>query len=211
MFFSEGGADIREVQAYRDPEAEQYLDWFHITTRITVLGPYAKGLDTGPEKRESVGKILDSTKHSLWHGNVVRAGEQMEELHGYLENEKIEGDHGRKRRKALEVFDTYLTANRNLIPNWGERWRNEEATATGFVESAVNQMVRKRFDKRHSRCNGRKGARTCYSKRGPGCSITGLRRPFRSGVQDSTAPRLEPRRRPPERPNFMLFIPRIKN
>jgi len=52
----------------------------------------------------------------------------------YLENEKIEGDHGRKRRKALEEFDTYLTANRNLIPNWGERWRNEEAMATGFVD-----------------------------------------------------------------------------
>jgi hypothetical protein len=56
----------------------------------------------------------------------------MEELHCYLENEKIEGDHGRKRRKALEEFDTYLTANRNLIPNWVNGGGTKEAMATGF-------------------------------------------------------------------------------
>jgi len=52
MFFSDGGTDIREVQSYLNPEGEQYLDWFHITMRITVLGQYAEGLDTTPEKRE---------------------------------------------------------------------------------------------------------------------------------------------------------------
>jgi hypothetical protein len=35
-----------------------------------------------------------------------------------------------------------------LIPNYGERWRNKEAIATGFVESAVNQIVSKRLAKR---------------------------------------------------------------
>jgi hypothetical protein len=34
------------------------------------------------------------------------------------------------------------------IPNYGERWRNEESIATGFVESAVNQIVSKRFAKK---------------------------------------------------------------
>jgi hypothetical protein len=36
--FSDGGTDIREVQSYLNPEGEQYLDWFHVTMRITVLG-----------------------------------------------------------------------------------------------------------------------------------------------------------------------------
>jgi hypothetical protein len=37
MFFSDGGTDIREVlQHYLNPEAEHYLDWFHITMRLTV-------------------------------------------------------------------------------------------------------------------------------------------------------------------------------
>jgi hypothetical protein len=92
--------------------------------------------------------MMESTKHDLWHGNVVRAREQMGDPHGYLESEKIEGDKEWKLRKALDEFDTYLTTNRNLIPNYGEGWRNEEAIATGFVESAVNQIVRKRFAKR---------------------------------------------------------------
>jgi len=39
-------------------------------------------------------------------------------------------------------------ANQPLIPNYGERWRNEETIATGFVESAVNQIVSKRFVKK---------------------------------------------------------------
>ena len=158
MFFSDGGTDIREVQAYLNPEAEQYLDWFHITMRITVLGQYAKGLDTTPANRERALKILESTKHYLWHGNVVRARDQVEDLLGYLDNEKIEGDNGRKLRKALDEFDTYITTNRDLIPNYGERWRNEEAIATGFVESAVNQIVSKRFAKRQQMQWTKRGA-----------------------------------------------------
>ena len=33
-FFSDGAADIRDVQLYLNREAEHYLDWFHITMRI---------------------------------------------------------------------------------------------------------------------------------------------------------------------------------
>ena len=113
-----------------------------------MLGQYAKGLDTTPENRDRAFKILESTKHYRWHGNVVRAQDQVEELLCYLENEEIEGDNERKLRKALDELDTYITANRSLIPNYGERWRNQEAIATGFVESAVNQIVSKRFAKR---------------------------------------------------------------
>ena len=35
--------------------------------------------------------------------------------------------------KAVEEFRTYITNNRHLIPNYGERYRNGEAIATGFV------------------------------------------------------------------------------
>jgi hypothetical protein len=53
-----------------------------------------------------------------------------------------------KLRKALDEFDTYVAVNEALIPNYGERWRNEESIAMGFVESAVNQIVSKRFAKK---------------------------------------------------------------
>ena len=50
MFFSDGGTDVREVQLYLNPEAEHYLDWFHLTMRLTVMGQYAKGLDATQER-----------------------------------------------------------------------------------------------------------------------------------------------------------------
>jgi hypothetical protein len=63
-----------------------------------------------------------------------------------------------KFRKALDEFDTYIEANQGLIPNYGEFWRNEETIATGFVESAVNQIVSKRFAKLQQMQWTKKGA-----------------------------------------------------
>lgn len=36
-FVSDGEDDVRKVQQYLSPEAEYWLDWFHITMRITVM------------------------------------------------------------------------------------------------------------------------------------------------------------------------------
>lgn len=58
MFFSDGGSDVRGVQQYLNPEAEHYLDWFHLTMQLTVMGQYAKGLDATPEKRDEALKVL---------------------------------------------------------------------------------------------------------------------------------------------------------
>jgi hypothetical protein len=66
MFFSDGGSDIREVRQYLNPEAEHYLDWFHLTMQITVLRQYAKGLDTTPERRDEGLKVLEGVKHYQW-------------------------------------------------------------------------------------------------------------------------------------------------
>jgi hypothetical protein len=46
-----------------------------------------------------------------------------------------------------------------LIPNYGERYRNGEAIATGFVESTVNQVVSKRFCKKQQMQWSKRGAR----------------------------------------------------
>ena len=47
--------DVRDLQRYLNPEAEHYLDWFHVTMRLTVMGQYAKGL---PEKTGEAGEEL---------------------------------------------------------------------------------------------------------------------------------------------------------
>ena len=74
-----------KVQQYLNPEAEYWLDWFHITMRITVMKQMAKGLakETKPAantegeparqpESKNIEKELQSLKWNLWHGNVER-------------------------------------------------------------------------------------------------------------------------------------------
>jgi hypothetical protein len=53
-----------------------------------------------------------------------------------------------KLARALREFRGYIEANQQFIPNYAERYRYGEAIATGFVEGAVNQVVRKRMVKK---------------------------------------------------------------
>ena len=48
--------------------------------------------------------------------------------------------------------------NGHLIPNYGERYCNGEAIATGFGESTVNQVVSKRFCKKQQMQWSKRGA-----------------------------------------------------
>ena len=41
-----------------------------------------------------------------------------------------------------------MERNQHFIPNYGERYRHGEKIASGFVESAVNQVISKRMVKR---------------------------------------------------------------
>ena len=54
----------------------------------------------------------------------------------------------RKLLKAVRECGTYITANRTFIPNYGDRYRHGETISTAFVESAINQVLSKRFVKK---------------------------------------------------------------
>lgn len=68
-----------------------------------------------------------------------------------MEIEVFDDDSQLDTKKLLKMameFQTYISNNQSYIPNYGERWRNGEAIATGFVESIVNQVISKRFVKK---------------------------------------------------------------
>jgi hypothetical protein len=46
IFMSDGGEDVRRVQTYLHPHSEHWIDWFHITMRITVLHQQIKSLQS---------------------------------------------------------------------------------------------------------------------------------------------------------------------
>ena len=53
----------------------------------------------------------------------------------------------RKLRQDIEELPTYVERHQAFIPNYGERYRNGERIASGFVESAVNQVTSKQMVK----------------------------------------------------------------
>ena len=156
-FLSDGGEDVRNVQLYLNPEAEHLLDWFHLTMRLTVLLQTAKGVpekiqDEDGEERElrpQALKLLESVKWFLWHGNAFQALQKLEYLEMDLEGASYssKNENIRKLLKGVEELHTYVGRNQNFLPNYGERYRNGERIASGFVESAVNQVVSKRMIK----------------------------------------------------------------
>jgi hypothetical protein len=170
-FLSDGGDDVRQVQQYLNPEAEYWMDWFHITMRITVMKQMAKGLakatqpsaDRGGEpaaglEGKSIEKELQSLKWNLWHGNVERALERIEDLQWDLELTAGEAENRTTLLKQLGEFNGYIQNNREFIPNYGERYRNKERISTGFVESTVNEVVSKRMVKKQQMSWTERGA-----------------------------------------------------
>jgi hypothetical protein len=71
----------------------------------------------------------------------------VEDLEVALEIEEHSQEQ-RKLLKAVREFGTYITSNRTFIVNYGDRYRHGETISTGFVESAINQVVSKRMAKK---------------------------------------------------------------
>ena len=115
------------------PEAEHILDWFHLSMKLTVLDQYGKGLvhcdaGLGEEIREKIERL----KWSLWHGNLYKAFYKIDDLESLIYNFEETYPKFKPLLKAVEEFRTYIVNNAHLIPNYGERYRNGEAIATGF-------------------------------------------------------------------------------
>jgi len=117
-----------------------------------------KGLGAeGSELRESASKELERIKWFLWHGNVFRALQTVQDL-----MEDLDTDSPTAKMtvllKKLEEFESYFQNNAGLIPKYGERWRYGETISTGFVESTIDQVVSKRMVKKQQMRWSQEGA-----------------------------------------------------
>ncbi len=151
VFLSDGAETLRRLQQNIAPEAEHVLDWLHIAMRLTVLRQMIKGAWTDMAIVEKA--ALDRIKWLLWHGNAPDAVDDIEcltdDVDGDLEQNPISASL-RKLASALGEFAAYIANNTDHVVNYGERFRGGERISTSFVESAINQIVDKRFDKRQS-------------------------------------------------------------
>ena len=125
-FLTDGGDTVRELPRDLSPESEHWLDWFHITMRITVLGQMTRGLaaeeapspapgDAGEEQRDGVEpekpqdgaepeSPLERLKWHLWHGNIYRALQIIADLEGDLEARDEGSERAKKLLKAVREF-----------------------------------------------------------------------------------------------------------
>jgi hypothetical protein len=171
-FLTDGGDTVRELPRDLSPESEHWLDWFHITMRLTVMGQMTKGLAaegspaSKPGDDEEDGRLdvtaldkqLESLKWHLWHGNVYRAVQIIEDLEWDLESQEERSERVKKLLKAVSEFHHYIETNRHSIPNYGDRYRHGEAISTAFAESTVNQVISKRMVKKQQMCWTERGA-----------------------------------------------------
>src|SRR5215475_1122983 len=158
-FLSDGNDTLRALQLEMSPKARHILDWFHLTMKLTALEQYGKGLVQceavlGAEIREQI----EHLKWSLWHGQVDKALGKIDALESAIAPFSETYARFPKLVKALSALRTYIVNNRHLIPNYGERYRNGEPIATGFVESTVNEVVSKRFCKKQQMQWSKEGA-----------------------------------------------------
>ncbi len=163
VFLTDGGEDVRDIPRYLNPQAEHYLDWFHITMRLTVLRQMTRSLPPWPADADDdddapripdpdqADRDLERAKHFLWHGNTFRAMQILEDLRDDFEIACASDGAGDKQRaffERLAEFCTYIGPNSEEIPNYGERHRCGEPISTATVEATVNQVISRRMVKK---------------------------------------------------------------
>jgi len=143
---------VRQARGDFREFGEPTLDWFHVAMRMTQLTQLIKGLPTESLETKDASikvdehlRVLRRAKAYLWHGSPHRALLALEDLTWDIGTESARAE---AVQDKLEEFMNYVTANFHAIPNYADRHRHGEPIATGFVESAVNQVVSERFVKR---------------------------------------------------------------
>ncbi|QNE41938.1 ISKra4 family transposase (plasmid) [Hymenobacter sp. NBH84] len=164
-FFTDGAAVLRSLTSYLSAESTHILDWFHLTMRLTVLQQYALGVvQVDAIGGKAFQDRLHSIKWHLWHGSAERALEKILDLDDLLATHQDDPLVAKKYSKLkplarlLADFYTYVEQNSGFIVDYSERQRYGERVSTGFVESAVNQVLAKRMVKRQQMQWTKKGA-----------------------------------------------------
>jgi hypothetical protein len=158
-FLSDGGETVRNLPGQLYPEATHWIDWFHLTMRVTSLGQYLKGMiRLNQEVGAIVQQKLESVKWLLWHGKVDKALDRLWDFEQRITYFTDSYPRFPQLKNAVQKFRIYLENNRRFLANYGQRYRRGERISPAFVESTVNSVLSKRFVKRQSMQWTKRGA-----------------------------------------------------
>jgi len=101
------------------------LDWFHVAMKFQNIAlPKTQKIK------------LDKVKWCLWHGNVDKSVEKLDQLIAKIKNSS--------RLLKLHKLKTYIENNRNYIVNYDDRKRHDMAFTSHMAESTVESLINQR-------------------------------------------------------------------
>ena len=148
---TDGDAGLRAIQRRVAPEAEHVLDWFHVGMRFENLKQVAKGINglTEGALRDHALAEIERAKWRFWNGYAERGIIGLVHLAHWADAQCFDRLPSLKKlSKSLLDVMRYLESNSDSMPDYGERYRAGTRISTGFVESAVNEIIAKRMAKK---------------------------------------------------------------
>jgi hypothetical protein len=148
----DGDAGLWRLQRETLPAATAALDWWHVAIRFEHALQTARGLGAGaadPDFADEAVRNLERAKWRLWHGRWTGCRHKLAGLYRWTKCTHVREMAGidRLQRHIIELLG-YLERNQDMLVHYAARRRRGEPISTAFVESAVNEIVAKRMNKK---------------------------------------------------------------
>ena len=146
----DGDAGLWRLQREVLPNATVVLDWWHAAVRFEHALQAARGLGA-VDVHLAVEAVrgLERAKWRLWHGRWSGCRRKLAALRRWVRRTSTHGMAGIERLEHhIDELLAYLERNQGALVHYAARRRNGEPISTAFVESAVNEIVAKRMNKK---------------------------------------------------------------
>jgi hypothetical protein len=146
----DGDAGLWRLQRETLPGATVVLDWWHAAVRFEHALQAARGLGAGnADFADEAVRRLDRAKWRLWHGRWTGCRRKLTCLYRWTKRKHLReiGGIDRLQRHVGELL-SYLERNQDMLVHYAARRRRGEPISTAFVESAVNEIVARRMNKK---------------------------------------------------------------
>jgi len=152
--FADGSQErwLWRLQREALPGATVVLDWWHAAVRFEHALQAARSLGVDTVDTHLAGEAvrrLERAKWRLWHGRWAGCRRKLAALCRWTKRKHLRGvtGIGRLQQRASELLG-YPERNEDALVHYAARQRRGEPISTAFVESAVNEIVAKRMNKK---------------------------------------------------------------
>jgi hypothetical protein len=148
----DGDAELWRLQRAALPRATVVLDWWHATVRFEHALQAARGLGAGTADTHLADEAvrgLERATRRLWHGRWSGCRGKLAALCRWTQRKPLRDVVGISRlQRHISDLLGYLERNQGALVHYAARHRRDEPISTAFVESAVNEIVAKRMNKK---------------------------------------------------------------